>query len=70
VELKPNDPVALYGVTQGTVRWAPNDTYNQALDNKPEYAGRVRQVGPVILPIRGTTQSYYTPSQARSSRSM
>jgi hypothetical protein len=57
---------ASYSMTQGTVRWAPNDVYEQVL-GKPEYAGRVRQVGPNVLPVRGTTRSCYIPSQARSS---
>ncbi|KAE8038682.1 hypothetical protein FH972_011163 [Carpinus fangiana] len=35
-----------------------------ALENKPEYVGRVRQVGPDILPVLGNTQTYYTPSQS------
>jgi hypothetical protein len=35
-------------------------------DNKPEYAGRVRQVKPNVLPVRGTIHSYHTPSEARS----
>ncbi|XP_062173324.1 uncharacterized protein LOC133878802 isoform X2 [Alnus glutinosa] len=68
-ELIPTDLAALSSVTQGTVRWAPNDAYAQAHDNKPEYAGRVRQVGPNVLPVRGTIHSYYIPSQARSQSS-
>jgi hypothetical protein len=35
-------------VTQGMIRWRPDDVYAQALGNKPEYASRVRQVGPNI----------------------
>ncbi|XP_059448234.1 uncharacterized protein LOC132179516 [Corylus avellana] len=65
-ELIPTDPAASSSMTEGTVRWAPNDAYAQAHGNKPEYAGRVRQVGPYILPVRGNIHSYYTPSQARS----
>jgi hypothetical protein len=68
-KLIPTDPAALSSVTQGTVRWASNDAYAQAHDNKPEYAGRVRQVGPNILPVRETIHSYYKPSQARSQSS-
>lgn len=32
------------------------------MDNKLEYAGRIRGVGPVILQVRGTTHQYYTSS--------
>jgi hypothetical protein len=66
LELMPNDLAAVSSVTEGTVRWCPGDAYSQALGNKPEYAGRVRQVGPGILPVRGSTQTYYTPSQSRT----
>jgi hypothetical protein len=62
----PNDPAAVSSVTEGTVRWCPGDAYSQALGNKPEYAGRVRQVGPGPLPVRGSTRTYYTPSQSRT----
>ncbi|XP_059441611.1 uncharacterized protein LOC132173941 isoform X2 [Corylus avellana] len=65
-ELIPTDPAASSSVTERTVRWASNNAYAQAIGNKPEYAGRVRQVGPNVLPVRGTIHSYYTPSQARS----
>jgi hypothetical protein len=44
------------------VRWAPNDVYEQAV-GRPEYAGRVRQVGPNVTPIRGTCFSYKARSQ-------
>jgi hypothetical protein len=63
----PNDPAATQSVTEGTVRWALNDAYEQAL-GKLEYAGRVRQVGQNVLPVWGTSYSYRTPSQARPSR--
>jgi hypothetical protein len=66
LELMPNDPAAVSSVTEGTVRWCPGDAYSQALGNKPEYAGRVRQVGPGPLPVRGSTRTYYTPSQSRT----
>jgi hypothetical protein len=66
LELMPNDPAAASSVTEGTVRWCPGDAYSQALGNKPEYAGRVRQVGPGPLPVRGSTRTYYTPSQSRT----
>jgi hypothetical protein len=65
-QLIPNDPAAMHSVTEGMVRWAPNDAYEQAI-GKPEYAGRVHQAGPNVLLVRGTTYSYYTPSQTRSS---
>jgi hypothetical protein len=45
----------------GTLRWAPNDAYAQAHDNKLEYAGRVCGVSKNILPVRGNIHSYYTP---------
>jgi hypothetical protein len=64
LELMSNDLAAISSVTEGTVRWCPGDAYSQALGNKAEYAGRVRQVGPGILPVRGSTQTYYTPSQS------
>jgi hypothetical protein len=41
LELMPNDLTAVSSVTEGTVRWCPGDAYSQALENKPEYAGRV-----------------------------
>jgi len=63
----PNDLAATQSVTEDTVSWAPNDAYEQAL-GKPEYEVRVRQVGPNALPVRGTSYSYCTPSQARPSR--
>ena len=66
LELMPNDLAAVQSVTEGTVRWCPGDAYSQALGNKPEYAGRVRQAGPGIRPVRGSTRTYYTPSQPRS----
>jgi hypothetical protein len=44
------------------VRWAPNDAYEQAV-GRPEYAGRVRQVGPNITPVLGTCFSYKACSQ-------
>ncbi|XP_059442057.1 uncharacterized protein LOC132174413 [Corylus avellana] len=62
-ELIPTDPTASSSITEGTVRWAPNDAFDQAIGNKPEYASRVRMAGPNILPVRGTIRSYYTPSQ-------
>jgi hypothetical protein len=45
IELLPIDPTASASVIEVIVQWAPNDAYDQALKNKPEYAGRVRQVG-------------------------
>jgi hypothetical protein len=65
-ELIPTDPAATSSITQGTVRWAPNDAYSQAIGNKAEYAGRVRQVGPNILLVRGSIHSYYKPAEPRS----
>jgi hypothetical protein len=54
LELMANDSVASLTVIEGTVRWCPNDAFSQALGNKHEYAGRVRQVGPDILPVWGS----------------
>jgi hypothetical protein len=48
------------------VRWAPNDTYEQAI-GRPEYARRVRQVGPNVTPVRGTCFSYRPRSQGAPS---
>jgi hypothetical protein len=38
----------------------------QVFGNKPKYAGKVRQVGLNILPMRGSIRSYHMPSQSRS----
>ncbi|XP_059429119.1 uncharacterized protein LOC132162898 [Corylus avellana] len=43
-ELIPTDPAASSSITEGTVRWAPNDAFAQAMGNKPEYAGRVMDI--------------------------
>jgi hypothetical protein len=66
VMLMPTDSAESSSVTQGTVRWRHDDAYAQAFDNKPEYAGRVRQVGPNIWHVRGSIRSYHTPSQPHS----
>jgi hypothetical protein len=42
--------------------WTPNDVYEQVVV-RPEYAGRVRQVGPNVTPVRGTCFSYMAHSQ-------
>jgi hypothetical protein len=57
-----SDPAATQSVSADTVRWAPNDAYEQAV-GRPEYAGRVRQVGPNVTPVRGTCFSYRPRSQ-------
>jgi plastocyanin len=36
-----SDPAATQSVSGDTVRWAPNDAYEQAV-GRPEYVGRVR----------------------------
>lgn len=51
------DPAASDSVSSDTVRWAPGDAYEQAV-GRPEYVGRVRQVGPNVTPVRGTCFSY------------
>jgi hypothetical protein len=57
-----SDPAATQSVSGDKVRWAPNDAYQQVV-RRPEYAGRVRQVGPNITPVRGTCFSYMARSQ-------
>jgi hypothetical protein len=66
LELIPNDPAASSSVTEGTVPWASNYAFSQALGNKLEYVGRVRQVRPNILPVWDNIHIYYTLSQFRS----
>jgi hypothetical protein len=61
-----SDPTATQSVSEDTVHWAPNDAYEQAL-GRPEYAGRARQVGPNVTPVRGTCFSYRARSQGGSS---
>jgi hypothetical protein len=51
------DSAATDPVSSDTVRWAPGDAYEQAV-GRPEYGGRVRQVGPNLTPVRGTCFSY------------
>ena len=65
-ELLPTDPTTTSSIAEGTVWWAPNDAYSQAIGNKPEHASQVRQVGPNILPVHGSIHSYYKPVQPRS----
>jgi len=60
------DPTATHSVSQDTVRWAPNDAYEQAI-GRPEYAGRVRQVGPNVTTVRGTCFAYRSRSQGAPS---
>jgi hypothetical protein len=62
-----SDPAATQSVSADTVRWAPNDAYEQAV-GRPEYAGRVRQVGPNVTPVRGTCFSYRSRSQGGPSQ--
>ena len=68
-ELIPTDLAATLSITKGTIRWASNNAYSQAMGNKAEYAGRVRQVGPNVLPVRGSIHSYYKPVEPRSQTS-
>jgi hypothetical protein len=49
------------------VRWVPNDAYEQVL-GRPEYAGRVRQVGPNVTHVREMCFSYRVRSQGASSQ--
>jgi hypothetical protein len=62
------DLAATQSVSQDTVRWAPNNAYEQAI-GRPEYAGRVRQVGPNVTPVRGTCFAYRSRSQGAPSDS-
>jgi hypothetical protein len=66
LELMANDLAASSSVTEGIVRWCPNNAFSQALENKPEYVDRIRQMGLDILLVRGSTQTYYTLSQSQS----
>jgi hypothetical protein len=50
-------PAATQSVSEDTLRWEPNDAYEQAV-GRLEYAGRVRQVGANVTPVRGTCFSY------------
>jgi hypothetical protein len=61
-----SDLAATQSVLGDTVRWAPNDVYEQAV-GRPEYAERVRQVGPNVTPVRGTCFSYRSCSQGAPS---
>jgi len=60
------DPAATQSVSQDRVRWASNDAYEQAI-GRPEYAGRVRQVGSNVTTVRGTCFSYRSRSQGAPS---
>jgi hypothetical protein len=57
-----SDPAATQSVSADMVRWALNDAYEQAV-GRPEYVGRVRQVGPNVTPVWGTCFSYRPRSQ-------
>jgi hypothetical protein len=57
-----SDPAATQSVSADTVHWAPNDVYEQTVW-RPEYEGRVRQVGPNVTPVRETCFSYRPLSQ-------
>jgi hypothetical protein len=56
-----SDPTATQSVSGDTVHSAPNDVYEQAV-GRPEYVGRVRQVGPNVTPVCGTCFSYRSSS--------
>jgi hypothetical protein len=57
-----SDHAATQSVSKDTVCWAPNDAYEQAV-KRPEYAGRIRQVGPNVTHVRWTCFSYRACSQ-------
>lgn len=61
-----SDPAATQSVSKDTVRWTPNDAYEQAL-GRPKYVGRVRQVGLNVTPVQGTSFSYRFRSQGEPS---
>jgi hypothetical protein len=62
-----SDPAAIQSVSEDTVRWAPNDACKKEL-GRPEYVGRVRQVGENFTPVWGTSFSYQACSQAGPSQ--
>jgi hypothetical protein len=62
-----SDPAATQSVSADTVRWAPYDAYEQAV-GRPEYAGRVRLVGPNVTLVRGTCFSYRPRTQGGPSQ--
>jgi hypothetical protein len=64
--LQVTDSAAQIDGPWGSIRWASDDAYTQAHGNKLEYARHVRGVSKNILPGRGNSRSYYTPSQARA----
>jgi hypothetical protein len=41
-ELLPTNPIVELNIIEGTIRWVPNNTYSQAIGNKPKYASWVR----------------------------
>jgi hypothetical protein len=61
-----SDPAATQSVSEDTVRWASNDAYEQAV-GRPEYPGKVRQVGPNVTPVHRTCFLYRARSQGRPS---
>jgi hypothetical protein len=68
-ELLPTDPATTSSITEGTVWWASNNAYSQVISNKAEYAGRVCQVGPNILPVCNSIHLYYKPAEPQSQTS-
>jgi hypothetical protein len=62
-----SDPAATQSVSEDTMRWAPNDAYEQAL-GRHEYTERVRQVGLNVTPVLGTCFSYRARSQGGASQ--
>jgi len=47
-ELLPSDLAASSRVTEGMVRWTPDDPYSYAFGNKPEYSGRLERLGRML----------------------
>ncbi|XP_059450785.1 uncharacterized protein LOC132181549 [Corylus avellana] len=72
-ELIPTDLAASSSITKGTIKWAPNDAFAQAIGNKPEYAGRfgwLDQIfclckGPYAHTIHSHRHGQKTPSTPR-----
>jgi hypothetical protein len=45
IELLSNDSATMSSITEGMIRWAPDDAYALAMDKKPKYDGQGLEVG-------------------------
>jgi hypothetical protein len=61
-----NDPATTRSVSENMVSWASKNAYKQEF-GRPEYTGRVRQVGPNVTPVCGACFSCWAHSQGGSS---